>query len=75
MQSKEIRSYDHRFYFLITTVIFGLVACLHVLRIINHWMVIIGPWTVPRWISWVGLALAGSLFIWSLELVRKYSVE
>ena len=75
MQSKEIRSCDGRLYFLITTIIFGLVACLHLLRLVNHWSVIIGPWTMPMWISWIGLGLSGFLFIWSLKSARKCSVN
>ena len=60
---------DNRAYFFITGCIFGVVASMHVLRIIDHWTVIIGPWIVPLWLSWVALFLSGSLCLWALQLI------
>ena len=41
--------------------IFGIVALLHVLRIFFGWPAVIGGWTVPMWLSWIGLIVAGGL--------------
>ena len=41
--------------------VFSLVALLHLLRLIFRWEAVIGGWTVPMWVSWVGIALAGAL--------------
>ena len=46
---------------IIASVIFGLVALLHVLRIFFGWPAVIGSWTVPMWLSWIGLVVAGGL--------------
>lgn len=44
-----------------STVIFALVAVLHLIRIIAQWSVVIDGWSVPMWISFVGLVVAGLL--------------
>ncbi len=41
--------------------VFLLVATLHALRLFFHWQASIGGWTIPMWVSWAGLALAGFL--------------
>lgn len=43
--------------------IFTLVACLHLLRILLGWEVIIGGVMIPMWASYVGLFLAGGLAV------------
>ena len=40
---------------IIASVIFGVVALFHVLRIFLGWPAVIGGWTVPMWFSWIGL--------------------
>jgi len=45
----------------IAAVIFALVALLHLLRLVIGWSIVIDSWTVPMWVSWVGLAVAGGL--------------
>ena len=41
--------------------VFLLVAVLHALRLLFGWQAIIADWTVPMWISWAGLSVAGFL--------------
>ena len=41
--------------------VFSIVAVLHLLRLLLHWEVVIGGWTVPLWVSWMALALSGYL--------------
>jgi hypothetical protein len=41
--------------------IFTLVALFHLIRIFEDWPVIIGDWSVPKSLSWVGLIVAGGL--------------
>ncbi len=57
-------------YHLISGIIFGLVALAHLLRIINQWPLILGPWSAPMLISWIGLFITGYLCIWSFSLIR-----
>jgi hypothetical protein len=51
-------------------VIFTLVAVLHALRLLLGWEAVIGGWDVPRWVSWIALALAGYL-AYSAFTVKK----
>jgi hypothetical protein len=55
----------------IATVIFALVAVLHLLRLVIVWSVIIDTWTVPMWVSWVGLVVAGGLSYYGARLAMR----
>ena len=41
--------------------IFGIVAVVHALRLLRGWAFVVGGWSAPMWVSWLGLALAGFL--------------
>ena len=41
--------------------VFLLVAILHTLRLLFGWQAIIGGWTIPLWVSWAGVVVAGFL--------------
>ena len=49
-------------------VIFALVALLHLSRIYLGWPIVVGSWTVPMWVSWIGLVVAGALSFFGLRL-------
>jgi len=51
--------------------IFLLVAAFHALRLLLGWDAVIGGWPVPRWVSWLALALAGWLAWAAFRLKRK----
>ena len=44
-----------------SSIIFLLVAVLHLLRLALHWNVFIGGWDVPMWASIVSVVVAGFL--------------
>ena len=48
-------------YFLVTGVIFALIALVHLLRIVLGWPASVGGWEVPMWLSWLGLVVTGFL--------------
>ena len=50
-----------RTYALLTSVIFLLVAVLHLLRLALHWNAYIGGWDFPMWASIVAVVVAGFL--------------
>jgi hypothetical protein len=50
-------------YFLVAGMIFAVVALSHALRIYMEWPVTIANWSVPKWVSWVALIVAGFLAI------------
>jgi hypothetical protein len=37
------------------------VTLFHLIRIFEDWPIIIGDWSVPKSLSWVGLVVAGGL--------------
>jgi hypothetical protein len=59
---------DQKTFVLLTGVIFALVALLHLLRIYMGWPAVIGGWTVPMWLSWLGLVVAGGLAYFGISL-------
>ena len=52
-------------------VIFAVVALFHLVRIYMGWPVIIGDWSVPMWLSWIGLIIAGGLAFFRLSLAAS----
>jgi len=59
-----------RTYLVVSGVLFGAVALLHLLRLTYGWPVQIGAEVVPMWISVIGLVVAGGLCIWAFALAR-----
>ena len=51
-------------YAAVTALIFAIVAVAHIVRIINRWVVQIGPLSVSMSVSWVGFVVAALLAIW-----------
>ena len=48
--------------------IFGIVALAHLLRLVTGAQVLINSWSLPVWISWVGLLATTFLCIWFWKL-------
>ena len=59
-----------RNYLVISAVVFGAVAFVHLLRLIFGWPAQVGELAIPLWISVAGLLLPGALCVWALALVR-----
>lgn len=57
-------------YLAITGAIFFFVGLLHLLRLIWNWPAQIGGWSVPGWLSYLGLAAAWGLCAWAYRLRR-----
>ena len=53
--------------------VFGLVAVLHLLRLLFQWTIQIGPQEIPFWISWGGLVGAALLSTWGFASAKKAS--
>lgn len=60
-----------RTYFLISAIVFGLVAIAHLLRILNDWSVQVGAWSAPMSASWGALVIAGILSAWAFRLFSR----
>jgi len=58
-------------YLVISGSIFLMVALLHLLRLVYHWPITIGSWTLPHWVSYVGFPAASGYCIWAFWLSRR----
>jgi hypothetical protein len=56
---------------LLAGLVFLLVAVMHALRLALGWHVALGGWTVPMWVSWVALVIAGFLAYEGLRFSRR----
>ena len=55
-------------YIIISGTFFGLVALLHLARLVFGWQILIEGWSIPLWLSWGGLVAAGVLAVWAFWL-------
>ncbi len=58
-------------YLAISGSIFGVIAILHLIRLVYQWPAQIGAFAVPLWVSWLGLVLASALCVWAYRLASK----
>lgn len=52
----------------VTSILFLLIALLHLLRIMLGSTAVLGGWTVPMWASWVALVVSGYLSFTAFRL-------
>jgi len=52
-------------YAVVSGVVFGLVALVQLIRVLNQVPVQVGSVEVPVWVSWVAFVVAGSLCAWA----------
>jgi len=57
-------------YHIVTGTLFALVALVHLVRAVNHWPLVVGPWEISLSLSWVAVIITGILSIWSFRLIR-----
>jgi hypothetical protein len=62
---------DQKAFSIAAGVVFAVVALFHLVRIYMGWSVIIGDWSVPMWMSWIGLVIAGGLAYFGLSLATS----
>jgi hypothetical protein len=55
---------------IVAGVIFAVVALVHLVRIYMDWPIVIGDWSVPMWVSWIALVVAGGLAYLGLRPAR-----
>jgi len=59
-----------RTFFLVTAMLFLLIALLHAVRLLRGWQITIEGAVVPLWVSWIGLAITGYLAWQGFRLAR-----
>ena len=62
---------DRKTFLVVAGVIFAVVALVHLARITMGWAMVVGTWTVPIWVSWIGLVVAGTLSFFGLRLAAR----
>ena len=62
---------DAKAFSLVAGVIFVVVALFHLVRIFVEWTVMIGDWSIPMWVSWSALVVAGGLALLGLRLSEQ----
>ena len=62
---------DQKTFSLVAGVIFAMVALFHLMRIFAEWTVIIRDWSIPMWVSWIALVVAGGLALLGLRLSER----
>jgi hypothetical protein len=60
-----------RLYVILSGGLFGLIALVHLVRLVSQTPAQLGSWTVPFWLSWLGLIVPGFLCVWGLRLGAK----
>jgi hypothetical protein len=58
-------------YLIVSTVIFAVVAVVHLLRFALGWSAQIGTWSIPLWVSLLAVLVSVSIAMWGLTLVRR----
>jgi hypothetical protein len=64
-----------KLYLALSGVIFLLVALLHLFRLLNQWPITVGEYTVPLFLSYIGLPVSTGYFLWAIWLFRRSSKE
>ncbi len=64
----------HKNYFVVSGILFSLVALAHLLRIVNGMSIQIDDFAVPMLASCIGLIVPAGLGFWAFRLTRGQSV-
>jgi hypothetical protein len=58
-------------YLTISGTAFAVVALAHVVRALEQWSIVIGPWPVPIALSWMAAVATAGLSGWAFSLLRR----
>jgi hypothetical protein len=58
-------------YLIVSTLIFAVVAVMHLLRLVLGWSVMLGMTSIPLWVSVLALLVSASVAMWGLSLMRR----
>ena len=60
-----------RTYYQVSGTLFGAIALLHVLRVIEGWPIDVAGWVMPMWVSVIAALVTGALTIWAFRAGRQ----
>jgi hypothetical protein len=67
---------SQKLYLIVSGIVFLLVGIFHVLRLLYHWQVFVGPSEVPYSLSYVGCPVSLGYSVWACWLlVRTYRAD
>ena len=67
---------SNKLYLIVSGAVFFLVAIFHLLRLVYHWPIVVGTWTIPYLLSYVGFPVSSAYCIWACSLyARKRGTE
>ena len=58
---------------LLAGAIFAVAALLHLLRLYFGWTAVLIDWTVPMWVSWLGLVVTAGLAYFGISLAMRHA--
>jgi len=58
-------------YLIVSTLIFALVAVMHLMRLMLGWSVVLGMTSIPPLVSMLAVLVSAGIAIWGLTLVRR----
>jgi hypothetical protein len=58
-------------YLIVSTIIFTVVAVMHLIRLTLGWPAVLGTWNVPLSVSLVAVLVSASVAMWGMSLVRR----
>jgi len=62
---------SQKLYLIISGAIFFLVGVFHLLRLLNHWPILVGTRTIPHSLSYVGFPVSTGYAVWAYWLLRR----
>ena len=62
-------------YLYISGTVFGIVAIIHLVRVVLGWDFVLGPWSLPMLFSILGTIGAGLLSTWAFTLASKRATD
>ena len=71
MKTRDDGSWTQKRLLLWLGVIFAVVALFHLVRIFMEWTVIIRDWSIPMWVSWIAVVVAGGLALLGLRFSER----
>jgi hypothetical protein len=62
---------SRKLYLIVSGAIFLLVAIFHFLRLAYEWPIVVGTWTIPFALSYVGFPASTAYCVWAIWLLRR----
>jgi hypothetical protein len=62
---------SNKLYLIISGAIFLLVGIFHLFRLVYGWPIVVGPRTIPQYLSYVGFPVSTGYAVWAYWLLRR----